>query len=363
MSLDLHKANGLLAEVFEEAETAFQERNPPSLNPPVQKALDKLFSSNTQAYREVLIGSVLVRFQDTSIDLHLPYVKHGKNAYNARDLDERVINPFLKAKHIPSSKGPFLNVFRRGVRFTGATKQGVRDTVAYGSFLSMIEHVGTLTNAEDIRGFLKAVLYRFLELREASIIKIAKVQRLSIPQYGALIDALLAIPSGGRFPVFVVVATLRAMKAAFALDWDIQHQGINVADSAKEEPGDIKISRGGSVIIAAEVTLRVVDKARVVSTFTTKIVPAGVEDYIFFVKFRNTGADPEALKQAQQYFAQGHEVNFLDIQAWALHALSTIGKAGRFAFNLEMIKLLDSNDVPRKMKVGWNDQIQKLTIV
>ena len=153
------------------------------------------------------------------------------------------------------------------------------------------------------------------------------------------------------------------MKQVLGLDWDIQHQGINVADAASEEPGDIKISRDGKTFLAAEVTLRVVDKARVVSTFTTKIVPAGVEDYIFFVRFRATGADPEALKQAQQYFAQGHEVNFLDIKTWALHALSTIGKSGRLAFNLEMVKLLDSNDVPRKMKVGWNERIQKLTIV
>lgn len=363
MSLDLDTAAKLLADVFEEAETAFQEKNPSAVNPPVKKALDNLFSSNTQAYREVLIGSLLVRSQDKSIDLHLPYVKHGKNAYNARDLDERIINPFLKTKHIPSSKGPFLNVFRRGVRFTGATKKGVRDTAAYGSFLGMIEQVGTLTSAEDLRGLLKAVLYRFLELREASTIEIAKVQRLSIPQYEALIDGLLAIPSGGRFPVFVVVATLRAMKHAFALDWEIQHQGINVADSASEEPGDIRISRSGKTFIAAEVTLRIVDKARVVSTFTTKIVPAGVEDYIFFVRFRATGADPEALKQAQQYFAQGHEVNFLDIKTWSLHALSTIGKTGRLQFNFEMVKLLDSNDVPRKMKVGWNEQIQKITIV
>ncbi len=97
MPLDLEKATKLLAEVFEEAETAFQEKNAPTVDPTVQKDLDNLFSSNTQAYREVLIGSVLVRSQDKSVDLHLPYVKHGKNAYNGRDLDERVINPFCLA--------------------------------------------------------------------------------------------------------------------------------------------------------------------------------------------------------------------------------------------------------------------------
>jgi len=151
------------------------------------------------------------------------------------------------------------------------------------------------------------------------------------------------------------------MKEALGLDWEIQYQGINVADAASEEPGDIRVSRKGLTFLAAEVTERVVDKARVISTFNTKIVPAGVEDYIFFVKFKPTGADPDAVKQAQQYFAQGHEVNFLDIKTWALNTLATIGKKGRVAFISEMVRLLDSDDVPRKMKVGWNEQVQKLT--
>jgi hypothetical protein len=67
------------------------------------------------------------------------------------------------------------------------------------------------------------------------------------------------------------------------------------------------------------------------------------------------------VRQAQQYFAQGHEVNFLDIKTWALNTLSTIGKKGRVAFISEMVKLLDTDDVPRRMKVGWNEQVQKLT--
>lgn len=32
-------------------------------------------------------------------------------------------------------------------------------------------------------------------------------------------------------------------------------------------------------------------------------------------------------------------------------------------FDSKMAKLLASNDVPRKMKIGWNEQIQKLTNV
>jgi hypothetical protein len=361
MGVDYATAREFLNEAFSEAENAFQEKSPPPLDPKIETHLNNLLSSKTQAYREVLLGSVLVRIQDKRVDLHLPYVQHGENAYHARALDEKVVNPFLKTKQIPSSTGPFLNVFRRAVRFTKATRKGLQDKTGYDSFLALVEYIGALESDDHLRALLGALLYKFLELREGARIEIAKVQRLSIPQYAELIEGLLGISSGGRFPVFVVVATLRAVEVALGVNWEVSYQGINVADAASDQPGDITISREGTIFIAAEVTERVVDKARVVSTFTTKIAPAGVEDYIFFVRFKPTGADPEALRQAHQYFAQGHDVNFLDVKTWVLNTLSTIGKNGRVAFNVEMVKLLGSNEVPRKMKVGWNEQIQKLT--
>jgi hypothetical protein len=363
MPIDYDQATAQLSELFAEAENAFQVRNFPSVAPAVEKSLQDLFTSGTQAYRETLVGSVIARLQDKSIDLRLPYKKQGKGAYNARDLDQRSVNPFLKTKQIPSTKGPFLSVFRRGVKFTRATKKGVRDTGGYGSFLNLVDYLRANDDDDLLRALLKSLLYRFIELREASKIEVAKVQRLSMSQYPPLIDGLMAIKSGGRFPVFLVVATLRAMNNSFSLGWKIQHQGINVADAAHDEPGDITIVRNERIFIAAEVTERVVDQARVVSTFTGKIAPAGVQDYIFFVRFRASGPDPDALRQAQQYFAQGHEVNFVDIKSWVLQTLSTIGKEGRLAFNAEMATLLDGNDVPRRMKVGWNEQIQKLTRV
>lgn len=363
MPIDYDQATALLSELFLESENAFQTRTPPAVAPALEKSLQVLFTSGTQAYRETLLGSVIARLQDKSIDLRLPYKKQGRGAYNARDLDQRSVNPFLKAKQIPSTKGPFLSVFRRGVKFTHATRKGVRDTGGYGSFLSLIDYLRVNDDDDLLRTLLKSLLYRFIELRETSKIEVAKVQRLSMSQYPPLIDGLMGIKSGGRFPVFLVVATLRAVNESFSLDWKIQYQGINVADAAHDEPGDITIVRNGKIFIAAEVTERIVDKARVVSTFTGKIAPAGVQDYIFFVRFRASGPDPDALRQAEQYFAQGHEVSFVDIKNWVLQTLNTIGREGRLVFNAEMASLLDDNDVPRRMKVGWNEQIQKLTRV
>jgi len=327
----------------------------------VEIDLSAIFNSNTQAYREAFVGTLLVRMQKRDADLTLPYIKHGANAYNAREVDKRVVNPFLKGKGIPSSGGPFLSSLRRGVKFVPATAGGIRDDKAFGAFLSLIAYVARTEADEELRRLLVRVLYCFLDLREQSKIPVGKVARLSVPQIERLVDGLLNVKSGGQYPLFIVVATFHAIKEALNLPWDIAHQGINEPDAPGKQPGDITISSAGKLLIAGEVTERVVDKARVVTTFAQKIVPAGVEDYIFLVKFKTAAPLPEALEQAQQYFNQGHEVNFADIKVWLLAVLTTFGKQARTAFITKMTSLLDSEDVKKHLKVAWNEEIQKLT--
>jgi hypothetical protein len=159
--------------------------------------------------------------------------------------------------------------------------------------------------------------------------------------------------------VLLVVATFNVIKEFFDLDWTIASQGINVADAASGAGGDITITSGGRIVMAVEVTERPVDRARVAATFNTKIAPAGIEDYLFFV--RSSGVAPEARQQARQYFAQGHEVNFLEIKDWILMSLATMGRRGRASFNRALVGLLEAPDVPRTMKVAWNEQIAGLT--
>ena len=204
---------------------------------------------------------------------------------------------------------------------------------------------------------LAVLLAQFLNLREQSHIPVARVQRLSLPQITSLMNGVLRIQSGGRFPVFLVVATFRSLNETFNLGWTIDYQGINVADAASGEAGDITVKRGNAIVIAAEVTERVVERSRVVSTFTTKIAPLGIQDYLFFVK----EAAPDAYTQAHQYFSQGHDVNFLSITQWILDILAIVGFQGRAHFIRHLVDLLSQTDVPRQMKVGWNDLILQLT--
>jgi hypothetical protein len=359
--IDHNKARTILQNQFAEAEQLSLRPDQlafPKLSKDLKQSFDVIFNSSTQAFREVLLGCLLARMINKKSDIRLPYVSQGLFAFNGRDLDEKVVNPFLKEKQIPSSKGPYLNVFRRQVQFDNDTRQRVRDKAGYDAFLTILA-VAEKANQAQAEQILLYTLLRFILLREASVIALAQVHRISLPQYQVLVDSLLETQSGGLMPVLLVVAMFRAIKDTFDLDWKIEFQGINVSDRASGTAGDVIIFRKELLLMAVEVTERPVDKARVVATFRTKIAPQGINDYLFLVNLHLI--EDEAKEQAQQYFAQGHEVNFVDLRTWIQTSLAIIGGKGRSFFNEHLQKLLADDQVSRQLKVGWNAAIEKIT--
>jgi hypothetical protein len=274
--LNYQQAREQLADLFEQAEADYREARPPKVHTSVVEAADVLFASSTQSYREALVGCGLARLLDRSINIRHPYISHGSDAFNGRTLDEQVVNPFLHDRMIPSSKGPYLATFRRSVKFTPETVQGLRDKKGYQAFLDYIGAFEQAQADEEIKSLLRYLLYRFVALRDASTITLARIARLSLDQYEHLIDGLLQTPSGGLLPVLLAVAMFNTIRKCFNLDWEIEWQGINVADRASGVGGDITVKRSGKIMLAVEVTERPIDRSRVVATFNTKIAPYGM---------------------------------------------------------------------------------------
>ncbi len=331
----------------------------PRISERLKPHFDRVFDSGTQAYREVLVGCVLVRLLDKTIDVHSPYLSHGEDAYSGRSLDEKVVNPFLKDHNVPSSKGPFLSTFRRSVGFVESTREGLRDKAGFDSLLALIDYLAEEQDDDRLAGFLRYLLYRFWRLRNEAEIPLSRPQRLSLEQYDRLLTGLLDTPSGGRFPVLLVEATFRTLNDHFHLGWEIQSQGINVADGPSGLGGDITILEGELILLVAEITERRVDRNRIVTTFQTKILEHSIEDYLFFIK--DAPVEDDAIEQARRYFSQGHEVNFIVIRDWIRMVLATIGKKGRDAFCRKLIETLDSPGVPSSLKEAWNNQIAHIT--
>lgn len=358
MALNYQTASADLERIFALAESDVASDSVPSVSAAARQAAEEMFESSTQSIREALLGCALARLQDQSVDITLPYMNHGANAFNGRTLDEQVVNPFLKGTQVPSSKGPYLASFRRSVKFEAATGNGMQDKKAFSAMLAFIKELQSASTVADIELLVRHLLWRFVMLREKSKITLARINRLSLPQLSSIIVALLGSKSGGRFPVLLSTAMLRTLKKHFNLPWDINQQGINAADAASKTGGDIDVTESGKFVFSIEVTERVIDKSRVVSTFTSKISPHSIEDYLFF--YSTSLPDKEALDVAKQYFAQGHDISFLSVEEWLRNSLATVGPKGRAIFTNEFVDLLDQQDIPSEMKVRWNDLIKKL---
>ncbi len=359
MAIDYDSARDDLQAAFDAAQTRLLSKSVP-VSPPqrISDAISVVFASRTQAFREVLLGCVLARIQDKSIDVRLPYVSFGPSAFNGRTLDERVVNPVLQGKRIPSSRGPFLSVFRRRVSFVPETGEGLREKTAYDEFLAITDFVEGLDDDEHLRELLENLTFQFVELREAGDVPLTRVQRISLEQLVELTGRLLDTPSGGRLPVYTVVAMFQAINQRFELGWDIQWQGINVADTASGVGGDISVMSGGSSILVAEVTERTVDRNRIVATFNSKVGPHGISDYIYFVGDKSQ--PEEAVQQARQYFAQGHEINFVVVIDWIAAGLATLGSEGRSLYAEALLDLMGQDDTPVALRAIWNDNVSAI---
>lgn len=349
MALDYEAAASLLADLFAEAEARHLAGAPPSVSASAQAAAAIVFASSTQAYREVLLGCGLARLLDRTINIRHLYANQGSDAFNGRTLDERVVNPFLQDRLIPCSKGPYLSVFRRSVKFTTSAAGGLRDKQGYTALLDYISEMEQ-ADAATVRLLVLYLLYQFVLLREKSVIPLARIGRLSLEQYGVLISGLLQIQSGGLIPVLLTVSMLHAVKKSFDLPWVIDWQGINVSDAASGAGGDVIVKNGDQIILAIEVTERPIAKSRVVSTFNTKIVQNGISDYMFI--FSNTQPDGEARAVARTYFTQGHEINFIELKELIVNNLALFGSGTRAAFMQEVLDLFGRPQVPARVKVA-----------
>jgi hypothetical protein len=357
--LDYDAARELLKNGFDAAERAYATQKTLPVWLTLIKPTDLLFSSSTQAFREAFVGCLLARILDHRINIRLPYMNQGDDAFNGRTLDERVVNPFLRDKSVPCSTGPYLSALRRNVQFNEDTAKGIRDKQAYFALLSVLSDLET-TDKEVSEEYLVYLLYQFVALRDSAQITLSKIKRFRLDQHESLVQSLLQTPSGGLLPVLLSAAMFQTIQGCFSLPWEIEWQGINVADRASGVAGDITVKRDGQVVLAVEVTERPIRRDRVVSTFNTKIAPFGLDDYLFFF----TAAPPteDARATARQYFAQGHDINFVPIKDWIMTTLTTIGPSCRSMFTEALVKLLSSESVPATLKVAWNDYVQKLSL-
>lgn len=354
--VDTDVAKALLSEAFDLAESDHRDGAPVSIPSSIVQATERLFLSETQAYRDALPNCAIARIIDPKIDIRLPATAYGENAFSGRSLAEKVVTPFLRDRSVPTSAAPFLSALRGGAKFMkGGEPRIQRDKFGYAALVEIVDYLREL-DAEAAKNYLRYLLRCFILLRESHHITLKRISKPNLEQLSHLIKGMLTVKSGGRIPTLLATAMFQTISECHSLGWDVEFQGINVADKASGAVGDITIRKRGELVLGVEVTERPVDQARVASTFNEKVSPSGLADYLFI-----TTAQPEdgAIAAARRYTSVGHEMNFVPLAEWLVLNLATIGPECRSLFQAKMIELLGAQGVPAEIRVAWNDKMDE----
>lgn len=354
--VDIDIAKAMLAETFELAESDQRDGVAASVPSEIVKATERLFLSKTQAYRDALPSCVLARIIDPQIDIRLPATEYGENAFSGRSVSEKAVTPFLRDRSVPTSASPFLSAVRGGAKFMkGGEPRIQQDKEGFAALVQVVDYLHNL-DAEAAKNYLRYLLRRFIVLRESYNITLKRISKPNLEQLSQLIKGLLTVKSGGRVPALLATAMFQTIGECHALGWEVEFQGINVADKASGAVGDITIRKEGVLILGVEVTERPIDQARVTLTFNQKVSPSGLTDYLFIT---TTKPEDGALAAAQRYTSVGHEMNFVPLAGWLVHNLATVGPACRSLYQTKMIDLLSAQGVPSELRVAWNDKMDE----
>jgi hypothetical protein len=348
------QALGILDEVFGLAEQSFREGETPALAEEPAKAIARLFKSETQAYREALIGCAIAHIVDPKIDVRLPATELGIDAFSGRSLADKVVTPFMRSREVPVSTSPYLSSLRGGARFEpGGEPRIQRDQHGFLALCKAVDYLRGLDETGALH-FLHHLLWRFVELRESGTIALRRIAKPNLSQLAVLISGLMELRSGGRIPSFLAIALFQTISECHKLGWEIDFQGINVADKFTGAVGDITVRKDGEVVLGVEITERTVEKDRVALVFKQKVSPGNVRDYLFI-----STAQPadEAVNVARNYTAVGHEMNFVQLKDWLLNNLATLGPDCRTLFQNKLADLVGSLETPAELKVAWNDKM------
>lgn len=110
-------AEAILNEAFALSEQNYRDGKLPKIPNGIEIITGILFVSDTQAYREALVGCAVARIVDPQIDIRYPTTETDANAFSGRSLADNVITPFMRGKSIPISASPYLSSLRGGAKF------------------------------------------------------------------------------------------------------------------------------------------------------------------------------------------------------------------------------------------------------
>ena len=202
--------------------------------------IDPLVNSTVVSIRYALVSQILGKIADPRRSLLALQLGEGvPGAWDARSFSTAVVVPWVADSNnvLGTSPEPYANKPLRRERLERGMRN-VRNKAEWELLVTLLESLDS-ASSEKLRATFRRILRSLVRRLASQSFSYAIPPRIAQPRLAGILDAFLAVPSGGLRPHAITAALMRTVGEATAVFSRVETQGINEADSAGGVPGDV----------------------------------------------------------------------------------------------------------------------------
>ena len=256
-----------------------------------------------------------------------------------------------------TSPDPYVNNPLRRARLDGG-QEPVRNRELWAKLVAVLSEVQQKDSPEFTESRLRSCLVSLASRYRQLAVEFDVPQRVSLETTAKLVSDYLSEPSGGERPQVVTAALMRTVGERFGIFDRVSRLGINEADTAADNPGDVLCHYQGDLVLSIEVKDRTLE-LHDVETAIGKARRGGVNE-ILFATATEQANEPSISERSEREFALGINFYRLSIDALLRVALSIAGEASRVRFLALVGEELNDRVTQPAHKLAWQELLQNL---
>ena len=330
----------------------------------VHETIHELITCAVVSIRYALLTQLLGKVVDSSRDALSIQRGDGSTADAAGRWDSR---SFCSANVVPwvndsgqvlgTSPDPYVNNPLRRARLDSG-QEPVRHRDLWAKLVTVLNEVQQEDNPEFTKSRLRSCLVSLASVYRLLTVEFDVPQRISLESTSKLIADYISEPSGGERPQIVTAALMRTISDRFGIFDRVVRLGINEADAAADNPGDIICFYNDTLVLSIEVKDRTLE-LHDVETAIGKARRSGVNE-ILFTTATAQADEPSISDRTEREFALGINIYHLSIDSLLRVALSIAGESSRTQFLSLVGEELNDRVTQPVHKLAWQQLLQIL---
>ena len=221
---------------------------------------DRFVDSSVLSIRYAVLTQLLGKFSDPTRDIlclqkGTQDLDEEAGYWDPRNFCTRVVVPWVQKNHsvLGTSADPYVNNPLRRPRLDEGM-DALRDRKEWEALVKFLTELQNISDPTMIRDAILRCLRSIARRLRAQQVDYPIPMRIGLDHLCDILDQYLAVASGGLRPLVVATALMRTLGMAYSLFPKVDSQGVNEADAAAGQPGDVMCyDDKGELALAVEV--------------------------------------------------------------------------------------------------------------